>query len=115
MEQEFIKYLKHFDSIFNTSTEHSAHNIQLLTMIYNRFEDELYTPTKERIKLLEARKEVSDRLDNTLTEEQKQLFQQYWELDSNIHTDTEQQLFVFGNIIVTELANEITGLLKLTE
>lgn len=49
------------------------------------------------------RRITSDKLEGTFTEEQQKLFEEYWDLDSQIAEDLRKQLFYFGYTVETEL------------
>ena len=47
--------------------------------------------------------EIADKLESTFSKEQKKLFEQYWELGTQMCEEEQQQLFLFGYIIATKL------------
>ncbi|MBQ3413953.1 MAG: hypothetical protein IJH39_01095 [Clostridia bacterium] len=51
--------------------------------------------------------EISDELEKTFTPEQKQLFERYWKIGSEITAEENEQLFIFGYIIATQLNIEV--------
>ena len=79
----------------------------LLEMIFERFEEDLYTPDKEYEKLRKKQIEIYSKLESTLKEEQIKLFDEYWKINSEMKTKTEKQLFIFGYIIACEIKEEI--------
>lgn len=103
MEDNYKKILEHFDSIFETNTKKEIKDLPLFNVFYECFADDFYTPTEETKKLMKERRIVSDELEEIFTEQQKKLFEKYWDLDSQIAEDLRRQLFLFGYIVATEL------------
>ena len=103
------EYLKHFDNIFNTNTRNNIRQMPLFDVFYERFADDFYIQRKEIQDLITKRRITSDKLEETFTEEQQKLFEEYWDLDSQIAEDLRKQLFLFGFITATELFIE-TGI-----
>lgn len=100
--------LKHFDSIFNTETAKHIKfdNMKLLKALYEYFEEDVYTPTKKYSELRHKHIEISDELEKTFTPKQKQLFERYWEIGSEMTAEENEQLFLFGFVIAKELDRE---------
>lgn len=105
------EYLRHFDNIFNTNTRNNIRQMPLFDVFYEWFADDFYIQRKEIQDLITKRRITSDKLEETFTEEQQKLFEEYWDLDSQIAEDLRKQLFLFGYITATELfiETEIKG------
>ena len=97
--------LKHFDKIFNTETiKHINYdNMKLLKALYEYLEEDIYTPSAKYLELMHKHVEISDELEKTFTPEQSELFEKYWEIGSEMTTEENQQLFMFGFIMAREL------------
>lgn len=96
--------LTHFDKIFRTKVkEHINLNIPLLNFLFEQFEEDLYTTNCEYKELLHKQIKVSSELENTFTEEQQKLFEQYWEFENQMYTVENEQFFYFGYIMANEL------------
>ena len=102
--------LKHFDKIFNTETiKHiNFDNMKLLKALYEYLEEDIYTPSAKYLELMHKHVKISDELEKTFTPEQSELFEKYWEIGSEMTTEENQQLFMFGFIIAKELNIETT-------
>lgn len=100
--------LKHFDSIFNTeTTKHiKFQDMKLLKVLYEYFEEDIYTPSTKYSELRHKHIEISDELENTFTPEQKELLGRYWEVGSVMTEEENEQLFLFGYVIANELDRE---------
>lgn len=97
--------LKHFDSIFDADTLRTIKfsNMKMLKALYEYFEEDIYTPSPKYSKLRHNHIEIADKLESTFSDEQKKLFEQYWELGTQMCEEEQQQLFLFGYIIATQL------------
>lgn len=100
--------LKHFDKIFNTETiKHiNFDNMKLLKALYEYLEEDIYTPSAKYLELMHKHVKISDELEKTFTPKQSELFEKYWEIGSEMTTEENQQLFLFGFIIAKELEIE---------
>ena len=101
--------LKHFDTIFNTETIKNIKfdDMKLLKVLYEYFEENLYTPSERYSALRKEHIAISDELEKTFTPDQQQLFEKYWEIGSYMCAEENRQLFLFGYIIAKELDREI--------
>ena len=108
MDEKYKEISKHFDSIFETDTlKHiDFKNMKLLKTLFNYFLEDLYIPSLKYEKLRNKQIRISDKLEETFTQEQKQLFEQYWETTNQMSEEEELQLFMFGYIMAKELDSE---------
>ena len=97
--------LKHFDNVFNTETIRNVKfdNMKLLKALFNYFEEDIYTPSTNYSTLRHKHIEISDELERTFTPNQRELFEKYWEIGSEMCVEENKQLFLFGYIIAKEL------------
>ncbi len=100
--------LMHFDNIFKTDTLHNVRfdDMKLLLSFYNMFEDEFTRPNKAYQALSKQQISIANKLEHTLTDKQMALFEEYWEITSDMFTKENKQLFLFGYIVAKELARE---------
>lgn len=103
------KYLKHFDKIFDTNTRKTIKQMPLFDVFYEQFADDFYIQREEVQGLIKERRIISEKLEKSFTKEQQKLFEEYWDLDSQIAEDLRQQLFLFGYITATEIFMETTN------
>lgn len=103
--EEDKEVLKHFDNIFETDTlKHiNFSNMKLLKVLFNYFEEDLYTPSDKYNELRAKAIKISDKLESTFTKEQQELFEDYWEAESLMHCEENEQMFLFGYIISKQL------------
>lgn len=102
------EYLKFFDEIFGTDTEKyiDLKKVPLLSKVYDRILDDILKMNKKCEKLWKQSNKASEKLCKTLTREQKKLFEDFLEIDTELQIETEEQIFMFGYIIAKELDRE---------
>lgn len=103
-----MEILKHFDKVFNTETRKHIKfdNMKLLKTLYEYFEEDVYTPSTKYSELRHKHIDISDELEKTFTPDQKALFEEYWEIGSQMCAEENEQLFMFGFIMARELDRE---------
>ena len=79
MDEKSKEISKHFDSIFETDTlKHiDFKNMKLLKTLFNYFLEDLYIPSLKYEKLRNNQIRISDKLEETFTQEQKKLFERF--------------------------------------
>lgn len=99
--------LQHFDSIFGTKVaNHINLNIRLLRIIFEKFEEELYVSSSQYNDLRKEQIKISNKLYPTFTQEQKDLFENYWQITNQLGSLEDEQLFYFGFLMAKELEKE---------
>ena len=107
MNDDEKEILQHFDSIFNTNTiKYVKLNMPLLKFLFDKFEEDLFTPSPKYEKLRIKQIEISDKLHTYFNEEQEKLFREYWQVTNQMGSIEDEQLFYFGYIIANELTRE---------
>lgn len=103
------EYLKHFDNIFETNTFENIKfdNMKMLKKLYEYFGEDLYTSSSRHKELRIKYIEESEKLEETFSEEQQRQFEKCWELYNEMLGETEEQLFIFGYILASELNTEL--------
>lgn len=106
--EQLKEHFKHFDSIFGTDTFKNIkfQELKLLKVLYEYFEEEVYTPSPKYSELRYKHIEISDELEKTFTPEQQELYEKYWEIGSEMTAEENEQLFLFGYIVATQLNKE---------
>ena len=107
--EQLQEYIKHFDSIFGTDAiKHiNFKKLKILQALIDYFGEDLYTPSPKYKELREEYYKVSTDLESTFTKEQKELFEKYWEISSKKDVEVEEQLFMFGYILGSEMNHEL--------
>lgn len=99
--------LKHFDDIFDTNTiKHVKLDMPLLKFFLKELEESFRKPSPRYERLRSKQIEISDRLYETINDNQKQLFNKYSQITNEMASVEDLQLFCFGYILAKELDKE---------
>lgn len=102
------EYLELFDKVFGTNTQKyiDLSKVPLMTRKFDAVREGLENYNKAFRKLRRKRNRLLDELQEDWTEEQRQLFDQYCEVTSQMDGEIEEQIFVFSIIIAKEYERE---------
>ena len=106
--EELKYYIEHFDNIFGTNAiKHiKFKNMKILKLLIEYFLEDLYKPSSKYEKLRREHIEISDEIETTLTENQKKLFEKYYDISNRMTEELEEQLFMFGYIFGSEMKSD---------
>lgn len=102
------EYLQIFDKVFNTNTQKhiDLKQVPLMTGLFDAVRESLSNYNNDFRKLRRKRNRLLDELQEDWTEEEKQLFEQYCEITSQMDGEIEEQIFVFSIILAKEFDRE---------
>ena len=108
------RYIKNFIDVFEIKNiKLDITQIPLLKCIMDKFGEDLYVMSDENIELSKKKNRIFEELEESLTEDQKQKLEEYWDLDNKINAETDEQIFMYGFIMAQELENEKNNIKKL--
>ena len=58
------------------------------------------------LNLKQERQNIVDKINKSFNDEQKQLFEQYWDIESKMQSEIEKEIFLFGYLIRDEIEKE---------
>ena len=101
--------LKNFDQIIGTNkyTNIQKSKFPLILKIFNILRDDITITSDEYNNLNKCRMSILKNLENTFTDEQKVLFEKYWEFENKMRSMSEENIFLFGYLIKDELNIEV--------
>ena len=106
-------YLKNFDEVFGTKTSKSIKlNMPLLKNIFNNFREDIYFPSKKHDRLRNKEIELYEKLKESLSDEQIKEINKIMEIQNQMTEEVEEQLFLFGFVVATELSEEVKTNIK---
>ena len=102
IEQE--QYKEYFDmvhKIFNIDEDKAIDfsKLKFLNVIFEHFAEDLYSPSKRHNKLRREYIDITNEFRETLSNEQRALYEKLLDINNEMNEEIEQQLFVFGFII----------------
>ena len=100
--------LKNFDKIIGTNNAKKidTSKFPLLLKIFEQFEEDLFVESQEYKEVKQERQNIVDKINKSFNDEQKQLFEQYWDIESKMHSEIEKEIFLFGYLIRDEIEKE---------
>ena len=104
-EKEIIE---NFDKIIGTnkSQKIDTSKFPLLLKIFEQFEEDLFVESQEYKEVKQERQNIVDKINKSFNDEQKQLFEQYWDIESKMQSEIEKEIFLFGYLIRDEIEKE---------
>ena len=101
--------LKNFDNIVGTNKikRIDRKKFPLILKLYECFKEDMFVETQEYKELKQERQNIENRINSNFSNEQKQLFEEYWDTQNKMQSEIEKQIFLFGYLIRDELENEI--------
>ena len=107
IEIEENEILEHFNDLFAVKVnKHIKNKINVLKLIYERFEEVLTKPNETYLKLSHKDIEIIDKLSSTFNKEQTQLFEKHIETINKMCALENKQLFYFGYLLTKILDDE---------
>lgn len=107
-QNKYQDYIGMFNRLFETNVKSiDFKRLELLNTIFRRFDEELYTPSPKYKEMRRNFMKFSDELNNTLTKEQKELFENSLDINNMMNEEIEEQLFMFGVILGNKLRIEM--------
>lgn len=102
IEQE--QYKEYFDmvhKIFNIDEDKAIDfsKLKFLNVIFEHFAEDLYSPSKRHNKLRREYIDITNEFRETLSDEQRALYEKLLDINNEMNEEIEQQLFIFGFII----------------
>lgn len=106
MEKRFKNYIKEFEEEFETNSQERLKQAPLLIRIYRDIMEPIYAPSKRYNKAIQTIDKIDKELDETLTDEQKNLLSQKRYCENIITDDLIEQTFIYGYSMCDELKKE---------
>ncbi|MEE0866076.1 MAG: hypothetical protein U0L98_04705 [Clostridia bacterium] len=101
------KYVNNFSETFDIKDiKIDTTKLPLLTYIIHEIGEDLYIMSDETREICKKKNKLFEELEKCLTEEQKQILEEYLELENQMNGEIEEQLFMYGFIMSQQLENE---------
>ena len=102
---EVEEILKNIDKIIGTNKYDSIDKTRfpLLLKIFEKFREDIDIQTKTIKTLKKEKLQVLEKIDNSFNEEQKRLFEKYWEIENKTNMISEKSIFLFGYVLKNEM------------
>ena len=98
--------LENFDKIIGTNKKIDTSKFPLLLKIFEQFEGDIFVESQEYKNLKQERQNIQAKISESFSDDQKQLFEEYWDIENKMQSEIEKAIFLFGYLIQDELENE---------
>lgn len=114
-EQDSVSELvKEFDVTFDTDVAGKINTdmTSLIKQLFLDFIESIYSPSKEYKRLRQIAIKKRDKLEETMTDSQKQMLEDYLEKENEQMDEILEQCFVYGFCLANQLRDESIKLYK---
>lgn len=112
-----LDLVKEFDITFDTKVA-SKINLDMTSLIKQLFLDfieSIYSPSKEYKRLRQIAIQKRDKLEETMTDTQKQMLEDYLEKENEQMDEILEQSFVYGFCLANQLRDEVGHIYNITK
>lgn len=116
-QEHILELAKEFDVTFDTAVAGKM-NTATTSMIKNlllEYLENIYSPSEEYKKIGKVAKEKRTKLEKTLTAEQKEMLEDYFETENQQLDEVIEQSFVYGFCLANQLRDEIGHIYNITK
>ena len=108
-KMDLEEYIQLFDKSFGTKIycEFIHNKFVLLDKIFYDMGEDFYIPSEEHKTLRKKLSLISDKFDEVFNYEQQQIFDKYWEIESEMNSDLNRQMLVFGFCLAFQELKEL--------
>lgn len=116
-KMDLEEYIQLFDKSFGTKIycEFIHNKFVLLDKIFYDMGEDFYIPSEEHKTLRKKLSLLSEKFDEVFNYEQQQIFDKYWEIESEMNSDLNRQMLVFGFCLAFQELKELGVLLDINK
>ena len=104
--------LENFEKIIGTNKKIDTPKFPLLLKIFEQFEGDIFVESQEYKNLKQERQNIQAKISVSFSDDQKQLFEEYWDIENKMQSEIEKEIFLFGYLIRDELEYEFKNVIK---
>lgn len=100
--------LRNFDKMIGTDKIKTIDKSKfpLILKLFEQFREDLVVETEEYRDLKQEKQNMLDKINKNFNNNQKQLFENYWDIESKISSIIEEEIFLFGYLLRDEIESE---------
>ena len=100
--------LRNFDKMIGTDKIKTIDKSKfpLILKLFEQFREDLVVETEEYRDLKQEKQNILDKINKNFNNNQKQLFENYWDIESKISSIIEEEIFLFGYLLRDEIERE---------
>lgn len=100
--------LRNFDKIIGTNKIKTMDKSKfpLILKLFQQFREDMFVETKEYKDLKYQKQALLDKINENFNNNQKQLIENYWDVEGKISSIIEEEIFLFGYLLRDEIESE---------
>ena len=106
--------LRNFDKLLGTNKIKTIDKSKfpLILKLYQEFREDMFVETEEYKRLKQEKQKKKKKINNSFTSKQKQLFENYWDIEEKISSIVEEEIFIFAYLLRDEIEIEKSSYLR---
>lgn len=112
MDMNIQDYIKHFNNTFNTNIPENLDmtKFPMLELTFKNLGEYFYKPSQDYNKITDVSLPLEQKLIQSMTKEQKVLFEDYLENETVSKSELARQILVFGYLVACQELKEMDAL-----
>lgn len=100
--------LRNFDKIIGTDKIKTIDKSKfpLILKLFEQFREDMFVENEEYKDLKQEKQNLLDKINNNFNKNQKQLIENYWDIEGKISSIIEEEIFLFGYLLRDEIESE---------
>lgn len=100
--------LRNFDNILGTNKIKTIDKSKfpLILKLFQEFREDMFVETKEYKELKQEKQKILEKINESFNSKQKQLFENYWDIEEKLSIIVEEEIFVFAYLLRDEIESE---------
>ena len=100
--------LRNFDKILGTNKIKTIDKSKfpLILKLFQEFREDMFVETEEHKELKQEKQKILEKINESFNSKQKQLFENYWDIESKLSSIVEEEIFIFAYLLRDEIESE---------
>ena len=100
--------LRNFDKLLGTNKIETIDKSKfpLILKLFEQFREDMFVQTEEYKDLKHEKQTILDKINKNFNNNQKQLIENYWDIESKMSSIIEEEIFLFGYLLRDEIESE---------
>ena len=100
--------LRNFDKLLgkNKIKTIDKSKFTLILKLFQEFREDMFVETEEHKELKQEKQKILEKINESFTSKQKQLFENYWDIEKKISSIVEEEIYIFAYLLRDEIESE---------
>ena len=100
--------LRNFDKILGTNKIKTIDKSKfpLILKLFQVFREDMFVETEEHKELKQEKQKILEKINESFNSNEKQLFENYWDIESKLSSIVEEEIFIFAYLLRDEIESE---------